>query len=195
MIVLGMNQIQKNLAMWSAFHVQDNEKLCQYILLGADVNDFSEETGDNLFHGVLKRNESIAVIDFFLEHGADVDRMTRYGISPLWLAAKNCEKDTVERILSLRKNSDADNSPEGITPLMIAAKYANLEVVKLFIEHGFDANQMDGDGRTAYDHVKGSIWAIGDAKGETMRLLSAAMDKIRLDELIEEPVNGSVFVF
>lgn len=42
----------------------------------------------------------------------------------------------------------------GITPLMFAAKFGDLESVGVLIENGADINARDNDGKTAADYAR-----------------------------------------
>lgn len=173
----------KNLALWSAFHAQEDEKLIQAILEGDDVNDFSE-TGDTILHALLKQNASISMIQFLLDHGADVNLKTGYNVSPLWLASKNCGADKVALLLTKQVDIE-DSTEDNFTPLMIAAKYCNVDVIKLLIDHGADVQKKSNAGLTALDYAINSIWGVGIDKKNASILLQAANEKIMLDDFIK----------
>jgi ankyrin repeat protein len=56
---------------------------------------------------------------------------------------------TINKLLSLNANVDSAEHRFGLTPLMMAAKFGNLEVVEMLLSYGADIDCVTIDGRTA----------------------------------------------
>ena len=73
----------------------------------------------------------------------------------LWEAARDGKDGEIARLLEAGTHVDCAN-PErnGTTPLMTAARYANLSSVKLLVRYGADVNMKSRWGRTALDDAR-----------------------------------------
>ncbi|VDK35589.1 unnamed protein product [Taenia asiatica] len=85
---------------------------------------------------------------------ADANKKNAFGFSPIMIAAISDSIDTsavpvLERLLAAGDvNARAGTAP-GQTPLMLAARKANIMVVELLLRHGADVNAQDDIGNTA----------------------------------------------
>ncbi len=100
-------------------------------------------------------NSNPKVIQLLLDRGADVDAQNRGGDTSLVLTVKHgstrYNQYDIRDILQHLIAAGADVNKElkdGITPLMIASKYAP-KVIQFFIDNGADVNAKDRKGRTA----------------------------------------------
>lgn len=88
-----------------------------------------------------------------IEHDADVNKT---GWTPLHYAASGTSQNQVEMVRLLLDNAayiDAA-SPNGSTPLMMAAMYGRSDVLKVLIEEGADASLRNEKGLTAIDFAQ-----------------------------------------
>jgi len=103
--------------------------------------------------------------------GADVNRVNRYGVTPLSLAAGNGDA-TITRLLldagaDLRKADAA--LTDGRTVLMLAARTGSVEAMALLVAHGADVNAVERRmGTTAL------MWAAAEDRGAAVRALAEA---------------------
>mmetsp|Transcript_45457 Transcript_45457/g.70913 ORF Transcript_45457/g.70913 Transcript_45457/m.70913 type:complete len:153 (-) Transcript_45457:104-562(-) len=74
----------------------------------------------------------------------------------LWEAARDGKDGEIERlIVDCQTHVDCVNlARNGTTPLMTAARYAQLSSVKLLVRHGADVNMKSRWGRTALDDAR-----------------------------------------
>ena len=73
----------------------------------------------------------------------------------LWEAARDGKDGEIERLLEAGTHVDCANPDRnGTTPLMTAARYANLSSVKLLVRCGADVNMKSRWGRTALDDAR-----------------------------------------
>lgn len=82
-----------------------------------------------------------------IEHDADVNKP---GWAPLHYAATNGHIQIMQLLLDNHAYIDAA-SPNGSTPLMMAAMYGNASAVKMLLEAGADPTLKNGIGLTAID--------------------------------------------
>jgi hypothetical protein len=107
---------------------------------GVDVNALNQQGESALMMAALKGD--LAGAQLLLEHGAKVNLT---GWSPLHYAASGPEPELVQFLLDRGAEIDAA-SPNGSTPLMMAAQYGAEDSVTLLIGRGADPkrrNQLD----------------------------------------------------
>lgn len=95
----------------------------------------------------------LAMAKLLIEHDADVNKT---GWTPLHYAASGTSQNQVEMVRLLLDNAayiDAA-SPNGSTPLMMAAMYGRSDVLKVLIEEGADASLRNEKGLTAIDFAQ-----------------------------------------
>jgi ankyrin repeat protein len=100
--------------------------------------------------------ENFKVVRKLIEYDADIDAGDNTGWTPLsWASRGHFFKDgSVHRLLLERGadvNSRADD--DGCTPLHRASQHGALEIVRLLLEHGADAEAVNRDGKTALQVV------------------------------------------
>ena len=73
----------------------------------------------------------------------------------LWDAARDGKDGEIERLIDAGTHVDcAHPARSDTTPLMTAARYANLSSVKLLVRYGADVNMKSRWGRTALDDAR-----------------------------------------
>ena len=73
----------------------------------------------------------------------------------LWGAARDGKDGEIERLIDAGTNVNCANpNRSDTTPLMTAARYANLSSVKLLLRYGADPNMKSRWGRTALDDAR-----------------------------------------
>jgi ankyrin repeat protein len=73
-------------------------------------------------------------------------------VSPLCQAVAKGDLETVKKMIEF--GSNINESSNGLTPLMIAARYNKVEIVKLLLENGAKASIKDEKGFTALKHAE-----------------------------------------
>ena len=130
----------------------NNSELVELLLKHASV-DVTDTDGNTALHhaveyvlrwgysdrGVASSNAK-SVIDILLENKADVNAVNNVGKTPLYKAAsKEWLLDIVSKMLQEYGGSLSKGSPDG-TPLVIACRQQNVEVVDVMLKHGADPN-------------------------------------------------------
>ena len=128
-----------------------------------DVNILNAKDESVLMLAALKGHEQIA--EKLVKRGADVNKT---GWAPLHYAAS---AENVPIIAMLIENSayiDAE-SPNGTTPLMMAAMYGTLEAVKLLLQEGADPTLKNVQGLTALQFAERAV------RPDSVEMLAAAI--------------------
>lgn len=136
----------------SALH-QDALKVFDVLLKspGVDVNLASRQNETPLMMACIKGH--LNLVKELIRRDADVNRE---GWAPLHYAASADTPQTLEIVKLLLEESayiDAA-SPNGTTPLMLAAQYSSEAVVKLLLQEGADVTLRNQRGLTAVDFAK-----------------------------------------
>lgn len=91
------------------------------------------------------------VVDVLLKHDVkcDVDCMTRYTYTALYLAVIKDWHDVVEKLLKFGANPNLKTNGE--TPLCAACECSMTSIVQLLLNHGADHTIVNEAGATPYD--------------------------------------------
>ena len=81
-------------------------------------------------------------------------KVTTTNVSPLSLAVVNNDYETVAKFLELGSNIEAKEKTMGMTAVMYAARYNNVELVELLVSKGADLSEKSKIGMTALDYAK-----------------------------------------
>ena len=126
----------------------DLNKIKSAIENGADINAEYDTHGLPL-NFYSKSDDNYNIVKYFLVNAAS-KLSDSYGITPLHVAA---QYDCVRLISYLIENEFVDcdaQANNGITPLMLAAKYGNHDSVYLLLDYGADQTIKANNGKTAY---------------------------------------------
>jgi len=115
-----------------------------------DVNALNQVGESALMMAALKGD--LAGVQLLLEHGAKVNQP---GWSPLHYAATGPEPKVVQLLLDRGAEIDA-GSPNGSTPLMMAAQYGSEDSVMLLLARGADAKRRNQLELSAADFARRS---------------------------------------
>jgi ankyrin repeat protein len=109
-------------------------------LLEADATllDAKDDNGDTPLYYACIRHK-VAVANFFIEKGADVNSRNNSGFAPLHAANSTYgqDLDLIQRLVAKGADVNARGSRDE-TPLYWAAQRGNIQVVKFLIDHGAD---------------------------------------------------------
>jgi uncharacterized protein len=125
--------------------MQENSLKAARVLLArpeVDINALNSSGESALMMAAIKGD--LAGVQLLLEHGAKVNQP---GWSALHYAAAGPEPKVVALLIEHGAEIDA-GSPNGTTPLMMAAQYGSEDSVTLLLDHGADLhrrNQLDLD--------------------------------------------------
>ncbi|CAJ0957317.1 unnamed protein product [Ranitomeya imitator] len=115
----------------------------------------------------------VAVVEYLLQHGADVHAKDKGGLVPLHNACSYGHYEVAELLV---KHGAVINVADlwKFTPLHEAAAKGKYEICKLLLQHGADSTKKNRDGNTALDLVKDGDTDIQDLLRGDAALLDAA---------------------
>ncbi|KAM4030755.1 poly [ADP-ribose] polymerase tankyrase-2 isoform 3-T3 [Anomaloglossus baeobatrachus] len=115
----------------------------------------------------------VAVVEYLLQHGADVHAKDKGGLVPLHNACSYGHYEVAELLV---KHGAVINVADlwKFTPLHEAAAKGKYEICKLLLQHGADSSKKNRDGNTALDLVKDGDTDIQDLLRGDAALLDAA---------------------
>lgn len=94
-------------------------------------------------------NGHTAVVKYLVDQGADVNARDGDNQTPLMYASRRSFNKTAAVLLKSGADVNVQSKKEGISALMLAAIWNNVELANMFLDHGADANLTDRFGRTA----------------------------------------------
>ena len=113
-----------------------------------DVNILNAKGESPLMLAILKGQQDVA--DKLIKKGADVNKT---GWTPLHYAASSGQLVIISQLLENSAYIDAE-SPNGTTPLMMAAMYGTTAAVKLLLDEGADPQLKNQQGLSALDFAQ-----------------------------------------
>ncbi|XP_063817725.1 poly [ADP-ribose] polymerase tankyrase-2 isoform X1 [Pseudophryne corroboree] len=115
----------------------------------------------------------VAVVEYLLQHGADVHAKDKGGLVPLHNACSYGHYEVAELLV---KHGAVINVADlwKFTPLHEAAAKGKYEICKLLLQHGADSTKKNRDGNTPLDLVKDGDTDIQDLLRGDAALLDAA---------------------
>lgn len=113
-----------------------------------------EDIQVTFFNAVDSSDANLA--ETLINRGADVNKTDEKGFLPLWTAMTKNKINMQLIKLLINKGTNPNNASNGITSLIVAAKFGLIDVVRLLLEAGADVSLKDHAGRTALDHARQS---------------------------------------
>lgn len=122
-------------------------KTVAFLLKQAGIQTDAANTADETALMLAANANDLASANLLIEAGASVNRPNW---TPLHYAASKGHTEMMRLLIENDAYIDAE-SPNGTTPLMMAAYYATPKAVKLMLEEGADPTLQNKDGQTALD--------------------------------------------
>ena len=122
-------------------------KTVAFLLKQAGIQTDATNTADETALMLAANANDLASANLLIEAGASVNRPNW---TPLHYAASKGHTEMMRLLIENDAYIDAE-SPNGTTPLMMAAYYATPKAVKLMLEEGADPTLQNKDGQTALD--------------------------------------------
>lgn len=122
-------------------------KTVAFLLKQAGIQTDAANTADETALMLAANANDLALANLLIEAGASVNRPNW---TPLHYAASKGHTEMMRLLIENDAYIDAE-SPNGTTPLMMAAYYATPKAVKLMLEEGADPTLQNKDGQTALD--------------------------------------------
>ena len=122
-------------------------KTVAFLLKQAGIQTDATNTADETALMLAANANDLASANLLIEAGASVNRPNW---TPLHYAASKGHTEMMRLLIDNDAYIDSE-SPNGTTPLMMAAYYATPKAVKLMLEEGADPTLQNKDGQTALD--------------------------------------------
>jgi ankyrin repeat protein len=129
------------------------------------------------------RRSDVAALSVAIARGGDVNARTRYGVTPLALAALNGNTAIIETLLDAGANPNAA-TPGGETALMTASRVGRVDAVKLLLDRGADVNA-----KTSARQQTALIWAVTENHPEVVRLLVGRGADVNARTAVTRPIG------
>src|SRR5687767_1675288 len=110
-------------------------------VLAAQTAGSGAPDGFTALHQAIQQND-LKTVDTLLKRGADVAAVTRYGVTPMGLAALNGNAAILRRLLDAGADPNTA-TPAGETALMTAARTGNRDAVTLLLDRRAGVNASD----------------------------------------------------
>jgi uncharacterized protein len=122
------------------------------VLLGASRFAHAEETIGRQLKEASSTGK-IAEVQRLLDAGADINTGKELGLTPLYFATLDQHEDIA--LLLIEKGADVNlmGGPHSDTPLMNAAAFNELSIIKALLKHGARTDLRCRNGMTARDHA------------------------------------------
>jgi len=123
------------------------------VVIGQEY-DIDEPDEIPLLFYVIQKNISIEALRELIKNGLKIDYLNREGLGAIDIAIKYRRMDIVklckEYGISLTKSS----RKSGMTPLMLASAFNDIDMIDFLIKEGADINHIDNFGMSALDYAK-----------------------------------------
>jgi ankyrin repeat protein len=129
--------------------------------------------------------EQAKIIALLVKFGADINIRMKDGITPLASAILDKKPLSVKEILA--SNADFNIEYNGYTPLMLAVKMANPDIVNNILEKTKNINFRNEKGQSALDFT-----ALGESKGSDEQLAEIARILIKSGAIIPISYNKNI---
>jgi ankyrin repeat protein len=150
------------------------KNLCRQLLIavlsvagaaGAEANlNSPQPDGTTALHAAVRAND-LSTAQALIKAGADVQAGTRYGVTPMGLAALNGNAAMIRLLLDAGADPNTAN-PGGETALMTAARTGRVDAVTLLLDRGANVNAKDTlHAQTAL------MWAVIENHTDMVKLL------------------------
>lgn len=142
-----------------------NEVVRFLLAQGADVN--AKKSGCTALAMAAARTERATIVRTLLDAGADINSKstctihlrTRKGWTPLMFALSDVDSPHRMAVVNLLLARGADPnlaSEDGVTSLMVAAEFKDINMMRNLLDRGMDPNRADNKGETALMNAAGS---------------------------------------
>lgn len=123
------------------------------ILIGEEyeLEDYDEISP---FFYAIRKYASMEMLELMLENGIDLHEVDSDGISALDMAIKFKRKDVIQFCLDRGFELNVSKRKSGITPVMLAACFSDIEMMQMLLDSGGEVNQADKSGMAPKDYAK-----------------------------------------
>jgi ankyrin repeat protein len=126
--------------------------------------DVTAPDGTTALHDAVRQGD-LRTVETLIKRGADVNAATRYGITPIGLAALGGNVAILRTLIDAGAKANTA-TPGGETALMTAARTGNVEAVTLLLDRGANVNAKD-----VVRSQTALMWAVTEGHPAIVKLL------------------------
>ena len=123
------------------------------ILIGEEY-DLDEYDDISPFFYAIRKRASLEMLELFLNNGVTLMATDSEGVSALDMAIKFKRKEVIQFCVDNGFELNTTKRKSGITPVMLAACFSDIEMMQLLLEGGADINALDKIGMSPKDYSK-----------------------------------------
>ena len=127
--------------------------LSQPVIVGEEY-DLEEPDEIGILFYALRHHASIEAIEMLMEYGVDINGCDENGVGVLDTAIKFKHRDMISFCIENGMDLDGSSRRSGITPLMLASCFNDIDTAKLLLDHGADINATDHTGMSPKDYAR-----------------------------------------
>ena len=130
---------------------------------GADINkpiligeEYELEDYDDIspFFYAIRKYASMQMLELMLDNGVDLHAVDSDGISALDMAIKFKRKEVIQFCIDRGFDLNMSKRKSGITPVMLASCFSDIEMMKMLLDNGGEINLADKSGMAPKDYAK-----------------------------------------
>jgi ankyrin repeat protein len=123
------------------------------ILIGEEY-DLDEYDDIAPFFYAIRKRASLEMLELFLENGVELMQTDSDGVSALDMAIKFRRKEVILFCIDKGFDLNATKRKSGITPVMLAACFSDIEMMQMLLDGGGEINALDKAGMSPKDYSK-----------------------------------------
>jgi len=124
----------------------------QDVLVGEEYDIDDPDEVPLLFYAI-GNNVSIDAISMLAEAGMDITYKTREGIGAVDIAIKSHREDVLRLCIDRGMDITSSSRRSGMTPVILAASFGDIDMVKFLLENGSSLSERDKNGFGAMDYA------------------------------------------
>jgi ankyrin repeat protein len=123
------------------------------ILIGEEY-DLEEYDDIAPFFYAIRKRASLEMLELFLENGVELMQTDFDGVSALDIAIKFRRKEVIKFCIDKGFDLNTTKRKSGITPVMLAACFSDIEMIQILLDGGGEINALDKVGMSPKDYSK-----------------------------------------
>lgn len=133
--------------------IKEGVDLNKPILIGEEYELEDYDDISPFFYAIRKR-ASLDMLELFLENGVELMETDSDGVSALDMAIKFKRKDVIQFCIDKGFDLNTTKRKSGITPVMLAACFSDMEMMDMLLANGGEVNASDRAGMSPKDYAK-----------------------------------------
>jgi len=133
--------------------LEEGVDLSSPVVIGEEYEQEEPDETGILFYAI-RNHASIEAIELLLEYGLDITACDENNITILDTAIKFRHPEVIRLCLEKGMNVNGSTRRSGITPLMLASCFSDMDTAQLLLDHGADINAVDKSGMSSKDYAR-----------------------------------------